>query len=36
MFTPKKILVPTDFSVYADNTLKQANSLEEQNALCCW
>ena len=24
MFAPKKILVPTDFSVYADNALKQA------------
>jgi universal stress protein A len=30
MFTPKKILVPTDFSVYADNALKQAIDLAKQ------
>jgi nucleotide-binding universal stress UspA family protein len=31
MFTPKKILVPTDFSVYADNALKQAIDIARQN-----
>jgi universal stress protein A len=30
MFAPKKILVPTDFSVYADNALKQAIDLAKQ------
>ncbi|HOW56514.1 MAG TPA: universal stress protein [Smithellaceae bacterium] len=30
MFTPKNILVPTDFSVYADNALKQALDLARQ------
>jgi nucleotide-binding universal stress UspA family protein len=30
MFAPKKILVPTDFSVYADNALKQAIDLANQ------
>lgn len=30
MFAPKKILVPTDFSVYADNALKQAIDLATQ------
>lgn len=31
MFAPKKILVPTDFSVYADNALKQAVDIAKQN-----
>jgi nucleotide-binding universal stress UspA family protein len=31
MFAPKKILVPTDFSVYADNALKQALDIAKQN-----
>jgi nucleotide-binding universal stress UspA family protein len=31
MFRPKKILVPTDFSVYADNALKQAIDIAKQN-----
>jgi len=31
MFAPKKILVPTDFSVYADNALKQAIDIATQN-----
>lgn len=31
MFAPKKILVPTDFSVYADNALKQAIDVAKQN-----
>ena len=31
MFAPKKILVPTDFSVYADNALKQAIDIARQN-----
>ncbi|MEN6432418.1 MAG: universal stress protein [Smithella sp.] len=31
MFAPKKILVPTDFSVYADNALKQAADIAKQN-----
>lgn len=31
MFAPKKILVPTDFSVYADNALKQAIDIANQN-----
>ncbi len=31
MFEPKKILVPTDFSVYADNALKQALDIARQN-----
>ncbi len=31
MFAPKKILVPTDFSVYADNALKQAIDIAKQN-----
>ncbi|MFZ2397742.1 MAG: universal stress protein [Smithella sp.] len=31
MFAPKKILVPTDFSVYADNALKQATDIAKQN-----
>ena len=31
MFSPKKILVPTDFSVYADNALKQAIDVAKQN-----
>ena len=31
MFAPKKILVPTDFSVYADNALKQAINIAKQN-----
>lgn len=30
MFEPKKILVPTDFSVYADNALKQAIDIAKQ------
>jgi nucleotide-binding universal stress UspA family protein len=30
MFTPKKILVPTDFSAYADNALKNAIDLAKQ------
>lgn len=30
MFEPKNILVPTDFSVYADNALKQAIDLAKQ------
>jgi nucleotide-binding universal stress UspA family protein len=31
MFAPKKILVPTDFSVFADNALKQAIDIAKQN-----
>lgn len=31
MFAPKKILVPTDFSIYADNALKQAIDIAGQN-----
>ena len=31
MFAPKKILVPTDFSFYADNALKQAIDIAKQN-----
>ncbi|PKN17392.1 MAG: universal stress protein [Deltaproteobacteria bacterium HGW-Deltaproteobacteria-6] len=31
MFAPKKILVPTDFSVYADNAMKQAIDIALQN-----
>jgi nucleotide-binding universal stress UspA family protein len=31
MFAPKNILVPTDFSVYADNALKQAIDIAKQN-----
>lgn len=31
MFAPKKILVPTDFSVYSDNALKQAIDVAKQN-----
>jgi universal stress protein A len=31
MFAPKKILVPIDFSVYADNALKQAIDVAKQN-----
>jgi nucleotide-binding universal stress UspA family protein len=31
MFAPKKILVPTDFSAYADNALKQAIDIAKQN-----
>jgi nucleotide-binding universal stress UspA family protein len=31
MFAPKKILVPTDFSVYAGNALKQAIDIAKQN-----
>jgi len=31
MFAPKKILVPTDFSPYADNALKQAIDIAKQN-----
>lgn len=31
MFAPKKILVPTDFSSYADNALKQAIDIAKQN-----
>ena len=31
MFAPKNILVPTDFSVYADNALKQALDIAKQN-----
>ena len=31
MFAPKKILVPTDFSVYADNALKQAVDIAKQS-----
>jgi nucleotide-binding universal stress UspA family protein len=31
MFTPKQLLVPTDFSVYADNALKQAIDIARQN-----
>jgi universal stress protein A len=31
MFAPKKILVPTDFSVYADKALKQAIDIAKQN-----
>jgi len=31
MFAPKKILVPTDFSVYSDNALKQAIDIAKQN-----
>lgn len=31
MFAPKRILVPTDFSVYADNALKQAIDIAKQN-----
>jgi len=31
MFTPKNILVPTDFSVYADNALKQAIDIAKQH-----
>jgi len=31
MFAPKKILVPTDFSSYSDNALKQAIDIAKQN-----
>ena len=31
MFAPKKILVPTDFSDYADKALKQAIDIAKQN-----
>jgi nucleotide-binding universal stress UspA family protein len=31
MFAPKNILVPTDFSVYADNALKQAIDIAKRN-----
>ncbi len=31
MFSPKRILVPTDFSVYADHALKQAIDIAKQN-----
>ncbi len=31
MFAPKNILVPTDFSVYADNALKQALDIAKQS-----
>jgi nucleotide-binding universal stress UspA family protein len=31
MFAPKKILVPTDFSAYADNALTQATDIAKQN-----
>jgi nucleotide-binding universal stress UspA family protein len=31
MFAPKKILVPTDFSAYSDNALKQAIDIAIQN-----
>jgi len=31
MFAPKNILVPTDFSVYADNALKQAIDIAKQS-----
>jgi universal stress protein A len=31
MFAPKKILVPTDFSVYADKALKQAIDIAKQH-----
>ena len=31
MFAPKNILVPTDFSVYSDNALKQAIDIAKQN-----
>jgi universal stress protein A len=31
MFAPKKILVPTDFSAYADNALKEAIDIAKQN-----
>ena len=30
MFSPKKILVPTDFSVYADDAIKQAIDIAKQ------
>jgi len=30
MFAPKKILVPTDFSKYSDNALKQALDIAQQ------
>jgi len=31
MFKPQNILVPTDFSVYSDNALKQAIDIAKQN-----
>ena len=31
MFAPKKILVPTDFSTFADSALKQAIDIAKQN-----
>ena len=31
MFAPKKILVPTDFSIYADKALKQAIDIAKQS-----
>jgi len=31
MFAPKNILVPTDFSIYADNALKQAIDIAKQS-----
>ena len=31
MFQPKNILVPTDFSVYSDNALKEAIDIAKQN-----
>ena len=31
MFAPKRILVPTDFSVYSNNALRQAIDIAKQN-----
>lgn len=31
MFAPKRILVPTDFSVYSDNALRMAVDIAKQN-----
>ena len=31
MFAPKRILVPTDFSVYSDNALREAVDIAKQN-----
>jgi nucleotide-binding universal stress UspA family protein len=31
VFAPKNVLVPTDFSAYADNALKQAMDIAKQN-----
>jgi universal stress protein A len=32
MFAPKQILVPTDFSIYSDNALKEAIDIAKQHS----